>query len=71
MIKGYLKTAAQIKAAQNIAWLENRAAEIGCKGAFSSTVINHENKMSFDECFKKCKELTGFTNEQCFEKCRE
>lgn len=58
-------------AAQNIARLENRAAEIGCPGAFSGGVIRHKSDLSFDECFKKCKELTGFTNEQCFEKCKE
>lgn len=71
MVKGYLANAARIKAAQNIAWLENRAAEIGCPGAFTGGVIHHKSGLSFDECFKKCKELTGFTNEQCFEKCKE
>ncbi len=25
--------------------------------------------LSFDECFKKCKELTNRTNEQCFDTC--
>lgn len=75
MITGVYAGLAQVKAAQNIAWLENRASNIGCRAAFSSapSTIDIKTKsdtsLPFDECFKKCKELTKRTNEECFDSC--
>ena len=61
----------QTKAGQNIAQLEARAAQIRCHAAFSNTIppASTPDKLSFDECFKKCKELTGRTREDCFDSC--
>jgi hypothetical protein len=58
----------QILARNNLARLESRAAEVGCRAAFSDTPPSGQT--SFDECFAKCKKLTSRTNEQCFDSCK-
>lgn len=57
------------KASKKIAWLESRAAAIGCRSAFSDVILKEKHDMTFDECFKKCKELTKRSNEECFDAC--
>jgi hypothetical protein len=59
------------KHAKNIAALENRSAAIGCPGAFSSTIVKEPGKMLFDECYKKCMELTDRTKTECFDSCNK
>jgi len=64
---------------QQRAELESRAAQLSCAAAFSSVVREPStrppqpppSRLSFDECFARCKDLTERTNEQCFDTCRE
>lgn len=59
----------RVKARQNLAALESRAAEVGCSAAFTN--IPNKKDMSFDECFDKCKKYTNRSNEECFDSCNK
>lgn len=54
---------------QNMAALENRAAQVGCTKAFTDAPASKE--LSFDACFEKCKKYTTRTNEECFDSCNK
>ena len=50
--------------------LKARAAELECPEVSNTFGEAQGGRLSFDECFKKCKELTSRTDEQCFDACR-
>lgn len=50
--------------------LKARAAELGCPDVSPPPGEAQGGRLSFDECFNKCKELTNRTDEQCFDACR-
>lgn len=57
-------------ARNHITLAETRAANIGCTASFSNTQAQQKVKMSFDQCFERCKQLTDRTKEQCFDSCK-
>ena len=59
--------AAQENARREYAALQNRAAAVNCRAAFSST---GNSSHSFDSCFSNCKKYTSRTNEACFDSCK-
>lgn len=69
------RNAAFIKAValKKIAELENRAAVLKCRSAFSSTHIMEKQNptSSIDECIEACKKYTNRTSEQCFDACNK
>ena len=62
--------AGQAAAQRNIAALETRASETGCRAAFTDAPPSSEETMSFDECFAKCKKLTDRSDGECFDSCK-
>jgi hypothetical protein len=68
----------QAKAQQNIAVQESRYAELQCdviRVVPGTPVITPAGaatgqQMTFDECFKKCTELTSRSKEECFDACK-
>lgn len=58
-------------AQKNIASLEARAANIGCRSAFSSVVVEMQGSGNIGACISACLEHTGRTSEQCFDSCNK
>lgn len=58
-----MAAAIQAKAARSLAHLETRAAEVGCRAAFSDAP-------DLRWCVTQCQDLTSRTAEQCFDVCR-
>lgn len=63
--------AAENSARREYAALENRAADVGCAAAFSTTRSENKTSDSFDECFKNCKKYTSRTDDECFDSCKK
>ena len=61
--------AAQENARREYAALQNRAAAVNCRAAFSSVGTKTKSSHSFDNCFSNCKKYTSRTNEACFDSC--
>ena len=63
----------QDAAQRNMAVLESRAAKINCRPAIgfptSAFPSSGQSRLSFDECFARCRQYTGRSNEQCFDAC--
>jgi hypothetical protein len=64
-----MAAAYQAAARQNIAIVEARAANIGCRAAFQS--VAPSTRLSFDQCMEKCSEFTKKTREECFDTCNK
>jgi len=65
----------QTMARRNIANLESRYSQIQCdviRVAPTPPAVSSpaSSGMSFDQCFAKCRELTGQNESQCFDTCR-
>jgi hypothetical protein len=58
----------QDAAQRNMVVLESRAQTINCRPAFPGA---RGSGLSLDECFARCKQYTGRTNEQCFDACNK
>ena len=82
----FMAAAYRAAAQQNIAALNARAANVGCYAAFSprqsqampvpaqpseSRPVRDGAKLSFDQCFARCQELTDRTKDQCFDVCNK
>lgn len=62
----------QAKARRNIASLESRAANIGCRSAFSSQSNQRINNVSkIQQCINACIKNTEHTKEICFDLCNK
>lgn len=61
----------QAKARENIAALDSRAAQIQCDVIrVAPTTPAVPAKMTLEQCFAKCRELTKQTEAQCFDACK-
>jgi hypothetical protein len=60
---------AQMLVAQHLTSLQTRAANVGCRAAFGATSPSPTG-MTFDQCFEKCKQLTGRSDTECIESCK-
>jgi hypothetical protein len=63
----------QDSAQRNMAVLESRAQTLNCRPAFANAPVttSAQPRISFDECFSRCKQYTGRTSEQCFDACNK
>ena len=62
------------RARQNIAELESRSEQIQCSvvrvAPTNPVVPAASDKMNFEQCFAKCREVTSRTEEACFDACK-
>jgi len=60
-------------AQRNMAVLEAGAARINCRAEFPGAALfpasAQQARISFDQCFMRCRQYTGRSNEQCFDAC--
>jgi len=59
----------RVQVRRSLADLQTRAADVGCGAAYSQSPP--AKGMSFDDCFKKCKQYTSRTDAECFDSCRK
>jgi hypothetical protein len=60
----------QDAAQRNMAVLEARATRINCRPAMAFPT-SAQSRFSFDECFARCRQYTGRSNDQCFDACNK
>lgn len=57
------------KANSRISGLEDEASRLGCSAAFGA--ILDRSKMTFYQCFAKCKQITARDDSACFDSCNK
>ncbi|WP_315809460.1 hypothetical protein [Pseudomonas sp. C9-3] len=68
---GLFMIAAQQRAADSIAVVENRAAAVQCTAAFSNVVTTSSPPVDINACITACKANTSRSPEQCFDSCNK
>ena len=70
-ISPWTAMAHQDAAVRNMAVLESRSRALNCRPVFQSAPAAASGQPGFDQCFTRCRQYTGRSNEQCFDSCNK